>query len=191
MTVEEKFNLAEAKIRQPRFLENRGMGNEVGYYIFDYDPAQELQVRNWVAEMKAKYDDRNAGFRIVEHDLYNIVIGILKQKGYLEKCFDMEEKRGLPKVCAAIASSIRITSDENLIIKYIRERLEPNTVIFLTGIGKCYPFLRSHNVLNNMHTLIDEVPVVMFYPGRFSGLDLNLFGEIDDNNYYRAFRLVD
>lgn len=191
MTVEEKFNLAEAKIRQPRFLENRGMGNEVGYYIFDYDPAQELQVRSWVADMKAKYDDGNAGFRIVEHDLYNIVIDILKQKGYLEKCFDMEEKRGLPKVCAAIASSIRITSDENLIIKYIRERLEPNTVIFLTGIGKCYPFLRSHNVLNNMHMRIDEVPVVMFYPGRFSGLDLNLFGEIDDNNYYRAFRLVD
>lgn len=38
MTIEEKFNLAETKIRQPRFLENRGMGNEVGYYIFDYDP---------------------------------------------------------------------------------------------------------------------------------------------------------
>lgn len=38
MTIEEKFNIAETKIRQPRFLENRGMGNEVVYYIFDYDP---------------------------------------------------------------------------------------------------------------------------------------------------------
>lgn len=38
MTIEEKFNIAETKIRQPCFLENRGMGNEVVYYIFDYDP---------------------------------------------------------------------------------------------------------------------------------------------------------
>ena len=42
MTIEEKFNIAETKIRQPRFLENRGMGNEVVYYIFDYDPPPPL-----------------------------------------------------------------------------------------------------------------------------------------------------
>lgn len=191
MTIEEKFNIAEMKIRQPKFKDNQGLGNEVGYHIFDYDPSEELLVRRWVADMKQKYADGHAGFTIVEYDLYNMVIDILKQKGYLQKTIDMENKRGFDRVCAAIGSTLRLTSDENLLIKRIRDELRPNTIIFLTGIGKCYPFLRSHNILNNMHTRIDEVPVVMFYPGRYNKLDLNLFGEIDDNNYYRAFRLLD
>lgn len=63
--------------------------------------------------------------------------------------------------------------------------------MLLTGIGKCYPLLRSHKVLNNLHQAIDRVPVVMFYPGRYDGQELVLFGEIKDDNYYRAFRLVD
>jgi hypothetical protein len=31
----------------------------------------------------------------------------------------------------------------------------------------------------------------MFYPGTYSGQDLNLFDEISDQNYYRAFKLVE
>jgi hypothetical protein len=58
-------------------------------------------------------------------------------------------------------------------------------------VGKCYPILRSHTILNNLHQVIDDVPVVMFYPGKYSGQDLLLFGEIKDDNYYRAFKLVD
>jgi hypothetical protein len=50
--------------------------------------------------------------------------------------------------------------------------------------------VRSHNVLNNLHQVLDSVPVVMFYPGRYSGQNLQLFGTIKDDNYYRAFPLV-
>jgi hypothetical protein len=62
--------------------------------------------------------------------------------------------------------------------------------VFITGVGKCYPFVRSHNVLNNLHQVLDSVPVVMFFPGKYSGQDLRLFGTIKDDNYYRAFKLV-
>ena len=86
---------------------------------------------------------------------------------------------------------MRITSTEGLIVEYIRERTPERAVVFLTGIGKCYPIIRSHTVLNNLHQVIDYVPVVMFYPGRYNGQELILFGEIKDDNYYRAFKLVD
>lgn len=192
MTLDEKLLTAEKNIRQPAFLENRGLGNEVAYYILDYYPSEELDVRQWVNAMIEKYKDGSHGFKIIEFDLYDIIIEIMQSKGYMEKLFDIEKKRGFEKLATAINSSLRVTSGpDNQIIKYIKERLEPGSVLFLTGIGKCYPILRSHNVLNNMHLLIDEVPVVMFYPGKYSGLDLSLFGEINDNNYYRAFRLVD
>ena len=63
-------------------------------------------------------------------------------------------------------------------------------MIFLTGVGKSHPIIASHNILNNLHQVLDSVPVVMFYPGEYSGQDLKLFGTMDSHNYYRAFRLV-
>ena len=65
-----------------------------------------------------------------------------------------------------------------------------DSVIFLTGVGKCHPIIAAHNILNNLHQVFDKAPVVMFYPGEYSGQDLKLFGSIDSKNYYRAFRLV-
>ena len=44
--------------------------------------------------------------------------------------------------------------------------------------------MRSHTVLNNLHQVIDNVPVVLFYPGNYDGQELVLFGEIKDDNYY-------
>ena len=74
---------------------------------------------------------------------------------------------------------------------HIKENTPDKAVVFITGIGKCYPILRSHTVLNNLHQDIDNVPVVLFYPGNYDGQELVLFGEIKDDNYYRAFKLVD
>jgi hypothetical protein len=79
-----------------------------------------------------------------------------------------------------------ITNKGNLIVDHIINSTPSDSVIFITGVGKCYPFLRSHNVLNTLHQVLDTVPVVMFFPGEYSGQDLQLFGTIKDDNYYRA-----
>ena len=86
---------------------------------------------------------------------------------------------------------LRITSADSLIVRHIKENSPKNSVIFITGIGKCYPILRSHTVLNNLHQVIDDIPVVLFYPGKYNGQELVLFGEKKDDNYYRAFKLVE
>ena len=44
-TLEERLDHAEAMIETTSFRENKGLGNEVGYYIFDYPPEQELYIR--------------------------------------------------------------------------------------------------------------------------------------------------
>lgn len=77
-----------------------------------------------------------------------------------------------------------------LIVQYIKEHTPENAIVFLTGIGKCYPILRSHKVLNNLHQAFVRCPVVMFFPGTYNEQELILFNEIKDDNYYRAFRLV-
>ena len=190
-TLEERLNKAEAIIKKPSFRQNKGLGNEVGYYIFDYPSEQELLIRERVEYIRKKNEQSDDEYRIVVFDLYEIIIEILKEKGYLEKCYEFEKKRGLDRITKAVGNMLRITAKDSLIVNYIRERTPEKAIVFLVGIGKCYPILRSHTVLNNLHQVIDNVPVVVFYPGKYDGQELILFGEIKDDNYYRAFELVE
>lgn len=190
-TLDIKLDKAEAMIAKPSFRENKGLGNEVGYYIFDYPAEQELYVRERIEYIRKKNEDSTEDFKVVVFDLYEIIIDILKQKGYLEKCCEFERTKGFERVTKAIGNMLRITATDSLIVNHIKDNTPENSVVFITGIGKCYPILRSHTVLNNLHQVIDNVPVVMFYPGKYDGQELILFGEIKDDNYYRAFKLVD
>ena len=190
-TLEERLDQAEAMIKKPSFRKNKGLGNEVGYYIFDYPSEQELLVRERVDYIRKKNEQSDDEYRVVVFDLYEIIIEILKEKGYLEKCYECEKKRGFDRITKAVGNMLRITAKDSLIVNYIRERTPEKAIVFLVGIGKCYPILRSHTVLNNLHQVIDNVPVVMFYPGKYDGQELILFGEIKDDNYYRAFKLVE
>ncbi|MCF2555994.1 DUF1788 domain-containing protein [Fournierella massiliensis] len=190
-TLDERLDLIEETIKKPSFRQNKGLGNEVGYYIFDYAPDRELQVRERIEYVRKKYENSPDGFRVIVFDLYDVIIDTLDKKGYVQKTIDMEKKKGFERVIRAVGNTMRITAEDSLIVNYIQEHTPDNSVVFLTGIGKCYPILRSHTVLNNLHQVVDKVPVVMFYPGKYDGQELILFGEIKDDNYYRAFRFAD
>lgn len=191
LSLDERLDKAEKMIQKPSFRENKGLGNEVGYYIFDYPAEKELYVRERIEYIKKKCVNSNDDFKVVVFDLYDIVIDILKQKGYLEKCYQFEKTKGFERVSKSISNVLRITSSDSLIVNYIKDNTPEKAVVFITGIGKCYPILRSHTILNNLHQVVDSVPVVLFYPGNYDGQELVLFGKIKDDNYYRAFKLVD
>lgn len=188
--IEERFDLLKQKINSPKFRENRGLGNEVGYYIFDYPAEKELYVREQVDRMYKQSVSSSDEYKIIVFDLYDIMIEILDNKKYLEKCYAMEKKNGFEKVSRAVSNMMKVNSTDGMIVHYIQEHTPEKAIIFITGIGKCYPIIRSHTVLNNLHLVIDNVPVVLFYPGSYDGQELELFDEIKDDNYYRAFRLV-
>ena len=63
-------------------------------------------------------------------------------------------------------------------------------MLVITGVGEVYPFMRVHNVLDNIQHLFENTPVVVMSPGRFDGQTLSLFGKLTDGNYYRAFDLI-
>ena len=39
-------------------------------------------------------------------------------------------------------------------------------MLFLTGVGACYPFLRTHQLIDE-NVLTVDVPVVLFFPGSY------------------------
>lgn len=178
------------KIIEPSFRENKGLGNEIGFYIFDYDPKYELLVRDRVRFIKEKVKCAY-GLNIKEFDLYDIMLELLEGKGYLKKNFIMEQRKGSQQVFNATKKALRLTLDNDLLVQYISERLDGSDIIFLTGIGKAWPIIRSHTVLNNLHRIVETQPLIMFFPGTYDGGSLMLFNYLKDDNYYRAFQLID
>lgn len=180
----------ETAIRKPSFRQSSGRANEVNYWVFDYPPERELEVRKRIAYLKNKNQRETDSFELVVFDLYDIVIDFLEQRGFLNKCYAFERKAGINRIVKAVNNSMKVNDDDSLIVQYIKDHTPENAVVFLVGIGKCYPILRSHKVLNNLHQAFVRVPVVMFFPGTYNEQELILFNEIKDDNYYRAFRLV-
>ena len=180
----------ETAIRKPSFRQSSGRANEVNYWVFDYPPERELEERERIAYLKNKNQNGTDGFELVVFDLYDIIIDFLERKDFMDKCYAFEHKTGMSRIVKAVNNSLKVNDDDSLIIQYIKDHTPKNAVVFLVGIGKCYPILRSHKVLNNLHQAFVRVPVVMFFPGTYNEQELILFNEIKDDNYYRAFRLV-
>ena len=190
MEFKDRLDAIWTRISSKEFLENKGVANEVRYYVFDYEACDEQIMRQKIRDLITQNNPETDGFQIVEYDIYKLILGILEERGYVDKCIRFEKEKGREYLYNAISKLLRLTTDNNLIVNRIMENTPENSVVFLTGIGKVYPFVRAHNVLNNLHQVFDKVPVIMFYPGNWNGQSLSLFGTISDGNYYRAFPLI-
>jgi len=175
------------KIKEDKFIQGRGLGNEISFYVFDYEPEFELVVRDYIALIKKEFRHENSNRKIIEFDLYQMLIEISKEKKIFYRIFRMEERQGKDALFQAMINFAK----PGIFLEKIKEQIEDHNVVLITGVGKVYPFVRSHNILNNLQEVLDKMPVIMFFPGQYDGLSLRLFGRLKDDNYYRAFRLVD
>lgn len=186
-TLKEKLEKISDRIKEDKFIEGRGLGNEISFYIFDYDPKDELEVRDFIKILHKQFKDGLYNRRIIEFDLYKMLIEIAKEKKVFDRIFEMEKRQGRDALFKALTTFAKT----DIFLRKIKEQMRDHNVVFLTGVGKVYPFVRSHNILNNLQEVLDKTPVIMFFPGKYDGQSLQLFGKLKDDNYYRAFRLVD
>ena len=190
LTIHERLDELERKMRDGQFRSNTGLGNEVGYYVFDYEPEEELIVRKRIAELQKADTVSRFGYELVIYDLYELMIQLLKEEDVFYELLEIEEDEGTQYVFEAISDVLKFNEDDSLIVNHIMENTPEDAVVLLTGVGKCFPILRSHKILNNLHQAMDHCPVIMFFPGKYNGNSLNIFGKIKDDNYYRAFPIV-
>jgi|SRR5690625_1964135 len=187
--INQRLDKIKDKILDRKFIEGRGLGNEISFYIFDYEPRHELIVREHIQWLKQYFDNEVHERHIIEFDLYKMMLDIAKEKGVFEQIFKKEKHEGKEELFKAL---IHFAKPEIFLEKMVN-KVENSTynVIFITGVGKIYPFIRSHTILNNLQEKVDDISVIMFYPGTYDGQSLNLFNKFKDDNYYRAFPLVD
>lgn len=192
--IQKRLDEMDTTIHQSSFRKTTGKANEVNYWVFDYDPDQEPEVREHISYMQKRNEKGVEDFKLTVFDIYDIVIDYLESKNFIKKTEMMEERGDIRRVVTAIQRTLKITDKDNYIVRYIAEHTPENAVVFLTGIGKCYPILEAPEVFNkvlyNMPQKFANIPVVLFYPGTYTEQELVVFNEVVEDNYYRAFRIV-
>lgn len=182
------INHAFDKLKSPKFLQKEGLGGEIPFFIFPYKIKCEPHIDKEVSILIRRLEGE--GVRILELNLYDISIAILEENGGIDKMFRLEErqKKRPSYFMKALQSALNL---HEAFIPYIQEQIKvtPHDLVFITGVAPVFPYMRSHVVLNNLHSVTDHVPTVMFYPGEYTGSSLQLFDLLKSNNYYRAYNL--
>jgi hypothetical protein len=191
MTNQERFDHLLKLISSERFLKKQGLGNEVPFFICPFPPKDAVPMERIRHQLQNRL--QQMGIRILEINLYDLAIEMLKQRGIWEQIIETEKdvpKEQLKELLQGVLDS------EAHLIPAIAEKMKesPHDVMFIAGVGEVFPYIRSHNVLNNLQSTAKDNPTVMFFPGLYThsledGASLDLFGRLHDDKYYRAFNI--
>lgn len=176
-----------------RFLQMEGLSNEVPFFIYPYAPEDALAVAQAKKRIKNRLSQK--GINVREVNLYDLCVEILKDRGVWERVLAAEPDQDKEDFRELLQGML----DPQLhIAPAIRSRIADGEfdIFFLTGIGEVFPYIRSHNVLNNLQSVVTGKPMLMFFPGRYEqsdtlGSSLVLFGRLKDDQYYRAKNILE
>ena len=184
----QRLNEILPKVTSTEFLSGKGLGNEIAFYIFDYPPEAELRVREHIQFLMTHIPKNRPGLRVKHINLFDLVVDHLGERNLLEKSFQMQRDKGDKALEKALRGPLKSEKLVQIFVEIVQP--EEQDLVLVSGVGSVWPLVRSHNLLNNLQTVMGQTPLVMFYPGRYDGQALRLFGKIKSNNYYRAFKLV-
>lgn len=189
--IAERYEHLFALIKSEHFLKMKGLGNEVPFFICPYRPEDAVEMDKLRKQLASKL--RQSGIQILEIDLYDLSIEILKESGDWEWYAENEatmSKQNLKEDLQGILDA------NDVLVPAIASKMksEEFDVLFIGGVGEVYPYIRSHNVLNNLQSTAKDKPTVMFFPGSYThsladGASLDLFERLHDDKYYRAFNI--
>ena len=189
LSLEERLNQILPRITSRDFLDSKGLGNEIGFWIFDYPPEREMEVRDFLSStVFPALSKPNANVRFDVINLLDMVVELLQERNLLDKAIALQQSKGDEGVLPALRSVLK----EDKLAQKIASKFDVASLdlLVLTGVGAVYPMLRTHTLLSALHPIMGKTPLLMFFPGKYDGHSLRLFNVLGEDHYYRAFRLV-
>lgn len=192
-SLQERFQHLLDVVSGERFLKKQGLNNEVPFFICPYRPEEALEMDRIRRQLLNRLTQ--LGVRVLEINLYDLTIDIQRKEGIWEQTIEAE----FPASKAHFMEHLQgVLDTENYLIPAIAVKISNSKfdVLFLSGVGEVFPYIRSHNVLNNLQSTAKEQPTLMFFPGIYThsqeaGASLDLFGRLRDDKYYRAFNIFE
>jgi hypothetical protein len=181
-----KFDNLFKVISSDDFLDAKNLGGEIPFFISAYEARQHNEVSKAIKGLKNRLE--LSGKKVLELNLYDISLNIIEREIGLKEMFSYEEQMDTDEFKSALQSVLDLKEAFMPELKKMIDSSDAD-VYFITGIGNVYPYIRSHNVLNNLQNIAKDAPTIMFFPGEYDGLSLRLFGLLKDDNYYRAFMI--
>jgi len=189
----QRYNHLYKVITSQRFLKKEGLGNEVPFFIYPFPPDTAVEMERTVKSLASRLENDDS-IGVLNINLYDLSIDLLRKRGVWEQLLTSEQRLGKDQFLELLQGPL---DPEKHLIPEIARRMadKKHDVIFITGVGEVFPVIRSHTVLNNLQSAATEAPTVMFFPGEYShsnhsGANLNLFGRLPNDKYYRAFNLA-
>lgn len=190
-STQERYQHLLAVMGSERFLKKEGLGNEVPFFICPYQPEEAVEMERMQKQLINKLTQNN--IEILDINLYDLAIKVLKREGDWDWCMTEEHSISKEELKEELQSMLDV---ETVLTPMIEEKMSQSEfqIMFITGVGEVFPYIRSHNILNNLQKSAKEQPTVMFFPGKYdysqeSGSALELFGRLRDDKYYRAFNI--
>ena len=191
LTIAERFDHLFSLISSDRFLQKQGLGNEVPFFICPFPPREAVEMERTVQQLTRRLESAGVGVLLI--NLYDLSFELLRERGIWEQVLEIEETVSKARLKELLQG---VLDPADHLVPAISRKMKTNPfdVMFITGVGEVYPYIRSHNVLNNLQSTATEQPTVMFFPGTYtqsqeSGASLDLFGRLHDDKYYRAFNI--
>lgn len=184
----QKFEKIYNLVKSEDFLNNLSTGGEIPFYIITY----EVEKGNLLPESIKLLSKRlkNEGRNTLVIDLNDHLIKCLTLDDTLEDYYELEGEISKSEFTQAIHLAADIDKCYiPMMAKLIKDK-NPDLVL-LKGVGKIFPFIRSHTIVNRLENIITTIPIVLFYPGTYIGTQLSLFGRIKSENHYRAINIQD
>ena len=189
--IQESFDHLLTVLSGQRFLQKEGLGNEVPFFICPFDASVSVDVIRLQKQLVNRLEQ--SGIRVLEINLYDLSIEILKDRGIWEQIIEMEPTVSKDELKELLQG---VLDPETNLVPAVATKLKNNDfdILFLSGVGEVFPYIRSHHVLNNLQSTAKEKPTLMFFPGAYthtleSGASLDLFDRLHDDKYYRAFNI--
>lgn len=183
--IEKRLEGLKKRVGREDFLNNKGLGNEIPFYIFDYPPNKELIVRDFIEnDLVKKFQDSDT-VQLKVIDLFDVMIERLEKENIFYDSFNIEKKRGTEKLYNSLSKSF----NSDVIVEEIRERSMGKNIVCIIGAGKVFPIVRTHELLENLQNIFDFTKLILFLPGEYTKQKIVVFNEFSDN-YYRAMRLT-
>lgn len=174
------------KLVSPDFGQN--LGGELPLFIQQIPVSKQSELTYQANRLVSRLAKQ--GKKAIIIDLFDLSVKILDEEGVLQTLLEEEKELDSDAISSTLDSILDI---KEVVIPRINEIIQEKAPDFtlITGVGRVYPFIRSHGILNNIEELANESNLVLFFPGDYNNLQLSLFGIISDENYYRGYNLSD
>ena len=176
-----------------RFLQSQIPGNGVPIYLCAYP----ISIHNSMQHLPRQLVQFLApqGINALHIDIYQIALEQIESRNMLALFLEREAQTNKHQLSQMLANILDV---EKYLMPRIKSKIDAHApqIIFIDGIGAVYPFIRAHTILNHLEIVTSTIPVVIFLPGSYqssnrTGMTLNLFGVINDDNYYRAINIME